>query len=369
MLKYKSGQLDSLLQGFQQHHKSGTAYVQPVTDTLEDQVFVWQDGRITYAGPTIPTPQKFIEAISKYLHRNSLQSAADLAITHGANPRSICEILDFMIGLGFLQWADIKNYIQSRVVTSLEPLMLYPGTLQFQAESFFELTSPEHYQGLELDGLFHEITQRQQQWETLTPAIPGMNAVPRIKDWDTISEPAARRHLQTWVDGSRSILKIATQLNRDALQLAKLYTKWVEAGWIECQLVQNPVSPPSPLPIVLSVDDSPIVQTLIKRALVEHYQVHLANNAVDALNILNQGSVRLLLLDVTMPDIDGLEFCRTLRAIRKFEKLPIVMLTAKDGYLNKLKGQFAGSTHYLTKPIDPDKLLKIVQKYIKAEDT
>jgi twitching motility two-component system response regulator PilG len=75
--------------------------------------------------------------------------------------------------------------------------------------------------------------------------------------------------------------------------------------------------------------------------------------------------VALLLLDVTMPDIDGLEFCKTLRTIPKFKKLPVVMLTAKDGNINKLKGQIAGSNYYLTKPVEPEQLLAIVRRYVE----
>jgi twitching motility two-component system response regulator PilG len=117
--------------------------------------------------------------------------------------------------------------------------------------------------------------------------------------------------------------------------------------------------------IILSVDDSPVVQTTIKRALADRYHVLLASNAIDALSIMNQKEIALLLLDVTMPGVDGLEMCRTVRSIPKFRDLPIVMLTARDGFVDKIKGQIAGSTHYLTKPFHNEKLIEIVEKYVK----
>jgi twitching motility two-component system response regulator PilG len=80
---------------------------------------------------------------------------------------------------------------------------------------------------------------------------------------------------------------------------------------------------------------------------------------------MNQKDIRLLLLDVTMPGVDGLEMCRTVRSIPKFRDLPIVMLTARDGFVDKIKGQIAGSTQYLTKPFHNDKLIEIVEKYVK----
>jgi DNA-binding response OmpR family regulator len=92
----------------------------------------------------------------------------------------------------------------------------------------------------------------------------------------------------------------------------------------------------------------------------------LINNAVDALKVISTNPISLLLLDVTMPEIDGLEFCRTVRSIPKFKNLPIIMLTARDKLSDKLRGQIAGATHYLTKPIEPNQLLEIVNKCLEA---
>jgi twitching motility two-component system response regulator PilG len=69
-----------------------------------------------------------------------------------------------------------------------------------------------------------------------------------------------------------------------------------------------------------------------------------------------------------MPEIDGLEFCRTVRSIPKFQNLPIIMLTARDKFSDKLRGQIAGATRYLTKPVEPSQLLEIVDKCIEKDN-
>jgi twitching motility two-component system response regulator PilG len=84
---------------------------------------------------------------------------------------------------------------------------------------------------------------------------------------------------------------------------------------------------------------------------------------------MNQKQISLLLLDVTMPDIDGLEMCRTVRSIPKFRHLPIIMLTARDGFFDKVKGQIAGTNRYLTKPFDAEKLLEIVSEFVGDGNT
>ena len=95
----------------------------------------------------------------------------------------------------------------------------------------------------------------------------------------------------------------------------------------------------------------------------------LANNALLALQMLNKvDDIELVLLDVNMPGITGLEFCRTLRGIPKFKNLPVIMLTANEGRVSKAMGQIAGSTLYLTKPVDDQTLISVVRKYTQFQE-
>lgn len=121
----------------------------------------------------------------------------------------------------------------------------------------------------------------------------------------------------------------------------------------------------SQFPTILAVDDSTVMQGLIKQALGKEYRVLVADNAVDALSMIYHEPVVLLLLDVSMPGIDGLELCRTVRSLPQYERLPIIMLTARDGAFDKVQGRLAGATEYLTKPFDSDKLHEVIARFIK----
>ncbi|TVQ64766.1 MAG: response regulator [Spirulina sp. DLM2.Bin59] len=120
------------------------------------------------------------------------------------------------------------------------------------------------------------------------------------------------------------------------------------------------------LPTILAVDDSPVMRKLIEQTLNEKYNVLLADNAVDALSSIYHQHIDLLLLDVTMPGVDGLELCRTVRSLPQFQALPIIMLTARDGAFDKVQGRLAGATEYLTKPFNADKLLATVGSFVKT---
>ncbi|MBO0348926.1 response regulator [Phormidium pseudopriestleyi FRX01] len=117
---------------------------------------------------------------------------------------------------------------------------------------------------------------------------------------------------------------------------------------------------------ILAVDDSIVMQDLVKRALAQDYRVLVADNAVDALSMIYHEQVSILLLDVSMPGIDGLELCRTVRNIPQFQELPIVMLTARDGLFDKVQGRLAGATEYLTKPFDAAQLRQVVGNFINS---
>lgn len=120
------------------------------------------------------------------------------------------------------------------------------------------------------------------------------------------------------------------------------------------------------LPVVLAVDDSVLIHQLIKRALEPDYAVLVTDNPMDALSMLYHNPVAVVLLDVTMPEISGLEFCRTVRNLPQFQHLPVVMVTSRDSSFDRVQGHLAGATEYLVKPFDAEQLRQIVQRFIGA---
>lgn len=100
---------------------------------------------------------------------------------------------------------------------------------------------------------------------------------------------------------------------------------------------------------VLVVDDEPGVRTAVERALkLERYDVTLATDGRRALDLLAETRVDAIILDVSMPDIDGLEVCRRLRSAG--DTTPVLMLTARDAIDDRVAGLDAGADDYLVKP-------------------
>ncbi len=129
---------------------------------------------------------------------------------------------------------------------------------------------------------------------------------------------------------------------------------------------QARVVKPAARPIVQIVDDSPTVRKLVATTLTNAgYQVVESGDGYEAAERVRlNGAPQLFLLDVNMPGMDGFELCKVLRGNPETAKVPIIFLTGKDGFFNKLRGQWAGAAEYLTKPFDPQRLLKAVAKQL-----
>jgi CheY-like chemotaxis protein len=371
---YQAGQLVNLLESLKDEHVSGTVYIKTIVNPDQkprSRVLVVNNGEVIYGGFKIPpNNQEFARMIGIKLNHSFADTAIKYTLQKLQNPSSFQELLERIVRIRVFKWEEIEAIVHTQVVQVLEQALPHPGQLKLETMVPFDLSYGEDYHGLNWPKLMQDVTTRQQEWATLAPIIPSMDAVPKLVpiSWQAITDSKVQQHLRQWVNGVRSLIDIAEHLEEDPLQLARSYMAWAISGWVslrnEIPETQVISATQKQHPIVLSVDDSLVVQTMIKRALADNYQVLLVSNAVDALKVINTNSIALLLLDVTMPGIDGLEFCRTVRSIPKFKNLPIIMLTARDKFSDKLRGQMVGATHYLTKPIEPKQLLQTVAKCI-----
>ncbi len=104
---------------------------------------------------------------------------------------------------------------------------------------------------------------------------------------------------------------------------------------------------------LLVVDDEPDVLSSIVHVLEDHgYEISTAHNGIDALNSLSQELPDLMVLDILMPEMDGIEVCRRVRANPYMCKVPIIFLTAKGRASDVVEGLDAGADDYLVKPFD-----------------
>jgi DNA-binding response OmpR family regulator len=123
-----------------------------------------------------------------------------------------------------------------------------------------------------------------------------------------------------------------------------------------------------PTPRVLVVDDDPEITSLIEHILAGgDYAVEIARDGGSALARLD-GDIDLVLLDVMMPGLNGLQVCRRMRAEERFAQVPIILVTALGGESQRHAGFVAGADDYITKPFTAHELLDRVYVWLRARD-
>lgn len=114
---------------------------------------------------------------------------------------------------------------------------------------------------------------------------------------------------------------------------------------------------------ILIVDDDEMVLMALNELLKpEGYEIDSVGTAKDALTKVDENRYDLLMLDIIMPEMNGLELCKIIRKREDCSEIPIVFLTAKSREEDKALGLEAGANLFLSKPISPDKLLAIVSE-------
>lgn len=125
---------------------------------------------------------------------------------------------------------------------------------------------------------------------------------------------------------------------------------------------------PAPPPTILVIDDSPTVRRILTVYLAPvRAKVLEATGGTEALGLLDARPVDLVIADVTMPDIDGLELVKMLRSHINpwLHQIPVVLLTGSD--ISPRSGIEAGASAFLTKPVSPSELFRVIGSLLGAQ--
>ena len=120
---------------------------------------------------------------------------------------------------------------------------------------------------------------------------------------------------------------------------------------------------------ILIVDDEEHILELIKFNLEKNgFEVLSSDNGEDCISILESNSVDLLVLDLMLPGMDGIDVCKEIRKIDKFNNLPIIMLTAKGEETDRILGLELGADDYITKPFSVRELVARIKAVLRRTD-
>ena len=117
--------------------------------------------------------------------------------------------------------------------------------------------------------------------------------------------------------------------------------------------------------VIMTVDDAASIRQMVIFTLEEAgYEVKEAVNGLDALRKINSSAIDMLITDLNMPKMDGIELIRKVRAIPHIKFIPIIMLSTESQVEKKQEGKKAGATGWIVKPFRPEQLVAVVKKVL-----
>ncbi len=332
------------------------------------------NGELVYAADT----ERSIARLQDYLRRHRADDAleqleANLNVAAFSAPE-----------YGYL-WALLERRIitpaQGRdIIEGMVREVLFDLLSLHQGSFIFELgpsLSPQ-LTTLPIAPLVTEIMTQVQEWKKFHPLLQSPDQCPVIAEPEQLRTHLPENvaaTLERWAGGRATIRQLARYLGRDALSVGRAIYPYVQKGWI--QITYPPGSPaahglpdawpslPERSPRVICIDDGVAIRRTVEYILNRHgYEVTGISNPLKALSLVFALKPDLMLCDITMPELDGYELCAMLRRSSSFRQTPIIMLTGKDGFIDRVRARMVGATEYLTKPFGESELLMVVEKYI-----
>ncbi|MBD2678503.1 MULTISPECIES: response regulator [Nostoc] len=371
-LGQRTGQLWVEAHSYYHNNKSGTDKASKYPARQQSWFVFFLNGQIIYC----QQGESSLSRISDYLHHYRVEmrladkQIASLSSTDAPEYAYLWALLEQNIISPKIAASIIQGLVHE---TLFDLLSLHQGNFIFRQGAAL---APQ-LNTFEIARFVTKITRQVQEWKQLYPHIqsPEQLLVLSDKVHTHSSLPAATvNKLQHWADGKTSLRQLARYLNRDILTVAKAIYPYVQQSWL--QLVYSPTNQPeintdnSELNKknrgrIVCIDDAIAIGETINSILqAQGYEAIVLTNPLEAMGLVFQLKPDLILCDIAMSELEGYEVCAMLRHSTAFRLTPIIMLTGKDGFIDRVKASMVGATDYLTKPFTDNELLMLVGKYI-----
>lgn len=189
--------------------------------------------------------------------------------------------------------------------------------------------------------------------------IRNLEQVPKLL-WPTFKNVEGIKRLIEVLNRGVCLYEAAQGLKIDVLSLGLLLQPLVQAEAVGVKPYQAEKVQEGP--IIACIDDSKTTQRHVHAILhAAGYRCLMLTEPAKALTTLARYKPALVLMDINMPEINGYELCRMLRQSSLLQEIPIVMLTGRDGIIDKMRSRMVGANDYITKPFDAQQLLKAIE--------
>ncbi len=235
-----------------------------------------------------------------------------------------------------------------------------------------------------IENFIHQKQEVHQTWQAWSDA--GLQQIsphkaPILCQPKKMRQKLPERLYKIWANlltGKWTLSDLSVKMKQNLLPLTKSLVYYIDQGMIELVKVTD-----LPLPVTLGkvtsdvqtkkkktsaliacIDDSPQVCQLIKEIVTQAgYRFISIQNPLEAIPMLIEYRPNLILLDLIMPVANGYEICSQVRRVSILATTPVIIITGKDGLVDRVRAKMVGASNFISKPIEPKKLLATIRKY------
>ncbi len=349
-------------------------------DYPEWELYVYL-GRLTYATGGLHRARRWIRSVRQYCDINKLSKDWFGSITDLKSPWEI-DVLTRAIIENKISSDQAKQVIQS----SIREVFLTLAD-QKTMETHWE-EKENNFRPLVVisgDQVLQNISLARSKWQEaglshVQNMIPGFSyelspTVVNKERFQQVLETGAYQNLDKLITGKNTLWDLTFLMQKSMISVMRSLLPLVLDGIVEFREV-----PDIPLPfltkasakattkkVIACIDDSPqIGQTMVALLSPHGYETIVITDPLQGVSTLLQRKPDLIFLDLVMPNTNGYELCTFLRKTSQFQDVPIVILTGHDGVVDRVRAKLAGSTDFVSKPPEEEKVLQILQKYLKT---
>ena len=237
---------------------------------------------------------------------------------------------------------------------------------------------------IDAEQLIKEAHQLDRAWQEAKVADRSPNLAPIICQPQVLKSKTSARvyqNLSQLLNGKQTLRDLGIRIERDVVTVTRSLLPYIQLGLV--QLVEiDDLAPPTSIPVaqklfndktsrrftVACIDDSPIICQMMKTIITEAgYNFISEMDGLRAIAVLLSRKPDLIFLDLVMPNSNSYEICSQLRKLSWFKTTPIVILTDRDGIIDRLRAKMVGSTDFLAKPASAKQVLATINKYVTLQ--
>ncbi|MGF1542298.1 MAG: response regulator [Pleurocapsa sp.] len=328
----------------------------------------------------------------KYCSRADIENLEIEIDLHNIKPLE-CQTYHLLVSLSkqkLIQREEAIKIIQGQIQDILFDILQQEnfGTMHYRVDAEFD-NSVMHFNlhdALTLVNVEHILKQSHQDWINWIEAgleYWSPNFAPKIRkkqSLQTMVTPTVYHNFTHFFNGQLTLRDLAWTMNKDLLLLIRSLAPYIRQGIIS--LIEVPdIRLPNSLsiqkqilaskatnnnrPLIVCIDDSKQVCQTMKSVLTQaNYDFYDITEAIQAVPTLISKKPDLIFLDIGMPIMNGYEVCTQIKRVSQLKDIPLVMLTGKDGILDRMRAKVVGATAFMSKPIDQAKILDIAKELI-----